>query len=104
MSSPNTIELEAKGVVYYSQHDEQCFFDWLNRMDCVTGYSGRGDVLCITVDRDKVTSSELRDLLGFFYRYRISMRQLQVFDWPQFSEWFPRPGKYWHHRVFRAKA
>jgi hypothetical protein len=103
MSSQNIIELEARSVVYYSQHDEKCFFDWLDRMGCVKGYAGKGETLFIAVDRDRVTSAELLDLLGFFYRYGISMSQLQVFDLPQFSDWFPKRGTYWHYRVFRAK-
>lgn len=94
------VELRAEGVSYYSRHDEDCFFHWLGRMECVTKFYGRGKVLLIVVDRASVTRVELMELLGFFHRYGLDMKQLREFDWSEFSDWFRDENAYWHDRVF----
>lgn len=92
--------LAAISVSYYSRHDEDCFFHWLGRMECVTKFYGRGKVLLIVIDRASVTRVELMELLGFFHRYGLDMKQLREFDWSEFSDWFRDENAYWHDRVF----
>lgn len=102
MKNEDLVELTAVSVTYYSHFDEECFFHWLKSMSFVKRYFGEGDVLFILVDKAAMTEADLMDLVGFFYRYGISMGQLRVFDCPQFKN-FRRSGTYWHHRVFKAK-
>jgi hypothetical protein len=89
--------------VYYSTHDEQCFFDWLGRMECVRHFYGRGDTLYIVIERTLLTRRELLNLLGFFYRYNISMAQLRVLDSSEFSSLLRDRDAYWNYRMFRSK-
>jgi hypothetical protein len=103
MESDQLVELEAVRVKYYSPHDEQCFFDWLGRMECVRRFYGRGDTLYIVIDRALLSRREMHDLLGFFYRYNISMTQLRVLETPEFSRFLRDRDAYWNYRMFRSK-
>lgn len=104
MSGEDLVELRVGRVTYYSPHDESCFFAWLHKMRFVEEFHGRGDAIILSVNRASMTRADLEDLIGFFYRYDISMPQLKVFDCPEFSGWFRNREKYWYYRVFRSKA
>lgn len=103
MKDDSLVELMAIRVTYYATHDEKCFFDWLGRMKCVRHFYGRGDTLYIVIDRALLTRREVLDLLGFFYRYNISMAQLRVLDSPEFSSLLRDPDAYWNYRMFRSE-
>ncbi|WP_353098981.1 hypothetical protein [Stenotrophomonas lactitubi] len=98
------VELQADSVVFYSPRDEAHFFGWLDQMECVMDVVGRGRVIYIQVDRRRVDAEALRDILAFFQRYRIAMKQLRVFDSEAFSTWFRRSDAYWYRRVFSPPA
>ena len=66
--------LIADRVRYFHQSDEAMFFAWLDRMEAVSGYDGRGDGLHIRLAR-RPTDDDLRELLAFHQRYSIDMRQ-----------------------------
>ncbi len=95
------VELEAKNVIFYSMNDEQFFFEWLGRMEFVEDVVGRGSVIYIRINAREVTEDGLREILAFFQRYRIPMRQLRRFDREDFSGWFRRSNAYWYRRLFR---
>jgi len=43
----------------------------------------------------------MRELLALFYRYKIDMKQLQIFLNKNNKQWFQDNTKaYWHRRVF----
>ncbi len=75
------------------------FVAWLDRMEIISGYVGRGDGLHIQLARQP-SDDDLRELIAFHQRYGIAMRQLAVFKTPANAEWFAAPGMYWHDRVF----
>lgn len=101
MKNIDVVELEAEGVIFYSINDERFFFDWLGKMEFVKEVVGRGSVIYIKVDAASVTEDGLRELLAFFQRYRVSMRQLRAFDRDDFSSWFRRSNSFWYRRVFK---
>lgn len=94
-------ELEAENVVFYSTSDERLFFQWLGEMRFVEDVVGRGAIIYIKVNIPAVKDDGLMEILAFFQRYRISMRQLRVFDREEFSGWFRRSDSYWYRRVFK---
>ncbi|HTS78866.1 MAG TPA: hypothetical protein VMG40_21825 [Bryobacteraceae bacterium] len=104
MTTARTIEFKAQRTVFFSQLDEDSFFGWLEKLPCVSGFQGRGDVLLIRVLQSRVDEGALRDLLALFYRYRIEMGQLAVFDKPEFAHWFHKKSAYWYKRVFGSGA
>ena len=91
--------LIADRVRYFHQSDEAMFFAWLDRMEVVSGYDGRGEGLHIHLAR-RPTDDDLRELLAFHQRYSIDMRQLTSFKTSANASWFAAPGTYWHDRVF----
>ena len=94
------VVLNAERVVFYSMTDERSFFEWLAKMPFVLDVVGRGLVIEITVDTSMVDDDGLRELIAFFQRYRVSMRQLRVFDCEEFSHWFRRRNTFWYKKVF----
>jgi hypothetical protein len=96
--------LIAKRVWYYSQYDEAAFFEWLDKLSCVSGYQGELDVLNIYVDVSKVDEYALRELLALFHRYAVDMKQLRTFDRDEFAEWFRDPRAHWHAAVFQDQS
>lgn len=54
MSTSTIIELEASKVRFFSPHDEEAFFEWLNKLPCVENYIGQRDVLHIRIIRSAV--------------------------------------------------
>jgi hypothetical protein len=97
MDKPPT--LIADRVRYFHQGDEATFFEWLDRMDVVSGYEGRGDGLHIRLTRHP-TDDDLRELIAFHQRYSINMRQLAMFKTSANADWFAASGMYWHDSVF----
>jgi len=75
------------------------FFVWLDRMAVVSGHEGNGDSLHIHVVRHP-TDDDLRELIAFYERYDIDMRQLAAFKTSVNAPWFAEPSMFWHDKVF----
>ena len=97
----DALTLVARGVAYYSPHDETAFFGWLDRLDCVESYRGTLGDLVITLKRPP-TKPDLRDLIALFFRYDADMRQLARFETRSNRRWLRDPAAYWHRAVFGA--
>lgn len=93
--------LVATSVRFYHENDERAFFAWLKRIACVERFEGDGRDLLITLSRVP-RDDDLRELVAFFYRYKIDMRQLASFSAGSTKAWFRDPKMYWHRRVFGA--
>lgn len=96
----NIIELEAKGVFFFSPCDEDVFFEWLKKISCIESFEGKGLSIILRVNKLLVGESDLRELLSLFKRYNIDMRQLKIFDEECFSSWFRAKSSFWHSGVF----
>lgn len=92
--------LVARSIEYYSQLDEEAFFQWIKRIACVRETSGRGLELLIEVDDQVMDDACLRDLLAIFHRYRIDSKSLSIFLSEKNSAWFASPNMYWYESVF----
>jgi hypothetical protein len=100
MSDASVVELKAESIVYYSQNDEAAFYGWLAKIPCVINVTGRDSMTFMRINVSLVDQYNLRDLLALFHRYKIDMKQLIVFDRPEFSSWFHVDSKYWYEEVF----
>lgn len=98
MSRPTPV-LSAPNVIYYHQNDETAFFEWLARISCVEKFDGVGCDLFIRLRRIP-NKHDLQELLAFFYRYNIDMRQLRQFESARNKVWFNNRNSYWYQRVF----
>ncbi|WP_295520342.1 hypothetical protein [uncultured Stenotrophomonas sp.] len=100
MEERNVVELQADSVVFYSRQDEASFFAWLQQLPCVVDVTGRGRIIHIQVERQRVDDEALTELPALFHRYHIDMQELRVFDERRFARWFRRRQSYWHDAVF----
>jgi hypothetical protein len=88
-------------VRYYSPKDEDMFFEWISRIPCIIKWDGIRDELYLYVKAKKISNENLRELLALFYRYKIDMKQLQIFLNKNNKLWFYDNKKaYWRRRVF----
>ena len=95
------VVLVCKRVWYYSSTDEDMFFEWISRIKCIATYDGVRDELYLYINTKRVSNENLRELLALFYRYKIDMKQLQIFLNKNNNQWFYDNKKaYWHRRVF----
>ncbi len=94
--------LMCKSVSFYSQKDEDAFFSWIKRIECIEQVAGAGRELYMYLASDNIHEYDLRDLLGLFYRYDIDMQQLARFLNNENKKWFyDNKRSFWHKRVFK---
>ena len=97
----NPIVLTCKSVWYYSRLDEDCFFEWIEKIPSIIKYDGKRDELYLYFSNNKINDNDLRELLAIFYRYKVDMKQLTIFLNNSNRSWFFEGYKgYWHYRVF----
>ena len=99
MNEPLSTDIDLVDVHYYSNNDENAFFDWLKKMNFVTKIHGHINILTITVKND-LDEYDLRDLMALFYRYRIDMRSLVKFDRLDFHKWLHNKTAFWYSEMF----
>jgi hypothetical protein len=93
--------LICKGVRFYASKDEDAFFDWIKKIDCIEKTSAAGRELYLHICADDIHDYDLRDLIGLFYRYKIDMKQLKRFLTQDNKKWFFDNKKaFWHKKVF----
>lgn len=71
--------LICKAVRFYCLKDEDAFFEWIQKIDCIDKTSALGRELYLHIAADDIHDYNLRDLIGLFYRYNIEMTQLARF-------------------------
>jgi hypothetical protein len=93
--------LICKRVTYHSRKDEDAFFEWLKKIECIEEISGAGDELYLHIIADEIHEYDLHDLLGLFARYNIEMSQLARFLTKENKHWFYDNKKaFWRKKVF----
>lgn len=95
-----TITLAVYNFQYYSQYDEDAFFEWLDKIDGLLNYRGDGEYLYINISNKCIDDNSLRELIALFFRYGIDMKQLSVFKNDNNQRWFFDSQKYWFGKVF----
>lgn len=101
LMNDDIVTLLAVNITYYSQYDEDVFFNWLKKIKCVVNFDGEGEILRFEVNKTKLNDRWLREILALFFRYEIEMTQLKVFIHKNNSSWFCDPEKYWYTSVFK---
>lgn len=97
--------LICKRVRFYTGKDEDAFFEWIKKIDCIEHVHGAGDELYLDIACSDINDHDLRDLIGLFFRYNISMKQLKRFLTDENKAWFFDNKKaYWHQQVFNEQS
>jgi hypothetical protein len=107
VNTPSFI-LDISEGFYGSQNDEAAFFEWLDKIECVSGYRGMheggSDLVRVELTTDEPNEADLRDLIALHHRFGREMGQLAQFRTEQNEGWFADPIMYWHEAVFRPQA
>src|SRR5260370_1418230 len=99
MERQSRLKLVVRGPTYFSPGDEKAFYDWLHSIPCVAEVGGRLRSAHITLKRAP-SDFDLRELVAFFFRYRMNMKPLAAFKTARNAKWFADPNKAWHAKVF----
>ena len=95
--------LICKSVIFYSPKDEDAFFEWIKKINCIKSTSTARDELSLHISNDAISDEDLDDLLALFHRYKINMKQLGRFLNEDNKQWFYENRKaFWHKKVFGA--
>jgi hypothetical protein len=93
-------ELIIQEGTYYSQADEDAFFDRLNGLRCIKSVRGAPDGLHVALSRTP-TEMQLRELIALLYRYGLDMTPLAALRTERNAAWFAKDRRmFWHARVF----
>jgi hypothetical protein len=75
MSAKNRY-LTCKKVLYYSQKDEDAFFEWIKKIKCIEKFEGAGDELYLDLVDRELEYEEVKELIALCFRYKVKMEQL----------------------------
>lgn len=100
-----TVILTCSSIIFYSQQDENTFFSWIKKMECISHASQVKKNILLYIWANDIHDYDLRNLLALFNRYKIrNMKQLSIFLNDENRKWFFENKKaYWYKRVFGAR-
>lgn len=84
------IVLTCKRVKFYAPKDEDAFFEWIKKIECITSFVGEGDKILLMVADASISEEQLCDIIALFRRYKIDKKQLEVFLNDSNREYFYR--------------
>jgi len=87
-------------VRYNSIAEENFFFECLYKMQSIVNIEGAGDEIYLDFRTKNISDYELQGLIGLFYRYKINMKQLQIFINKKNREWVENKKAYWYKDMF----
>lgn len=100
MNEANNV-LICRAVSFYCRKDEDAFFEWIKKIDCIDEISGAGRELYLHICADEIHDYNLDDLIGLFNRYKVDMKQLARFLTDDNKKWFhDNKRAFWHKKVF----
>lgn len=82
-----TITLICKRVIFFSQIDEDLFFDWIARIKVIDGLKGVIDEIHLYVKENNITFNDIREINALFERYKIDRDQLKIFVNEENKHW-----------------
>ncbi|MCL6689422.1 hypothetical protein M8R19_11955 [Pseudomonas sp. R3.Fl] len=89
-----------RGIEFLSSMDEDSFFTWLGKIECITEVLGDEEAINISIGQS-VSDYDLREIIAIAYRYGADMTQLRVFLTDKNKGWFfENTESYWHKEVF----
>lgn len=75
---------------FYSHEDEELFFQWINKIECIESYKGTGKELHLVISSIPISFNDFRNLRGIFKRYNLKNPQQlkELFLTEANKEWF----------------
>ena len=86
---------------FYCDDDKKAFFEWLKALDGLERTWIERDIIYIELKSRRIKAKNLCDLIGFFYRNKLNMKQLAQFCTHQNKHWFfDDKVMFWHTKIF----
>lgn len=83
LTSPHALNtkpfLTCSHVIYRGFLSEDIFFEWIYKINCIESLGGEGSDLYLYLTSANLTSSDIYDLLAFFKRFKVDLKQLKPF-------------------------
>lgn len=90
----------AERVVYFSEHDESAFFEWIKKIPCIVNAHGIGTNIHLKIDIDNLDKSQFIEIIAVYERYHIDKRPLAALDRSAFRDWLHDRNAYWYRDIF----
>ncbi len=75
------IVISCKRVRYYTEIDEDYFFEWIDQISCICKIDGQHDELYLHLKTRQISDEEVKNLVALFKRYKIpAIKQLRIFS------------------------
>lgn len=84
---------------FYSQQDEDSFFEWLQSIPEVKSVKGCANGLEILL-KEPIGEDSLIELIAVFSRYSLKLKPLKDLCSPNNEKWFKDPIKFWYSEIF----
>lgn len=94
------MKVYATPLEYFSQLDEESYFERLGKVGSVVNFKGVGRELEIELDEAKINADDCRELIALFYRYGNSLRSLRILSSIPGNEWINDSRTYWYEKMF----
>lgn len=88
-------------TIYFSQKDEDHFFQWLQSLQAVKNVVGTPDGLEVTLEN--LDRDSLYDLIAIMTRYDIDKKCLATLCNSENEDWFKDKKKYWYKSIFEKE-
>lgn len=95
--------LTCRRVRFYALKDEDAFFEWIKKIDCIASFEGAGPELYLDLKATRLSNDDFHELLALFDRYKIDMTQFQPLLTEENKQWLAGSGSYWHKRIYTTK-
>lgn len=94
------VELAVRDISFYSQGDQDAFFQWLNRIPGVEGYRGQRSTLLLAANPNIGEEWDPVEFVALYRRYNIDMKELRVLFTSRLDPWYRDPERYWYNEIF----
>jgi hypothetical protein len=90
------IRLDCSKITFYSQHDEEMFFGWGEKIPSFSKW----DQDMLVLKGKALSDRQFREIIALFYRYKVPMQQLKAFENSTNAAWLNDPKMYWHKSMY----
>lgn len=82
------IILKCSPLRFYTEDDEELFFEWVKKIKCINKFEGVGRELHLYITSKNIPDNDLLNLMALFDRYKFDADQLKVFINESNKDWF----------------
>jgi hypothetical protein len=85
---------------FYSEKDEQHFFETLKQIRSIRSFRGVGRDLILSIDVKSLSVVVFQELIALLRRYRVPLRPLSALADTKTLAWIKDPQYFWYKHIF----